>query len=105
MTQLGVVTCQILELEFAHMLSDDPSVSDILVVDDQFSQELIEILECDAPQRVSRVTHVEKFETDGLAVLIRVMEVGLHSSIKTLTREIKAAVKEIAPFVDAVLLG
>ena len=87
------------------MLSNDPSVSEILVVDDQFSKELIEILEYDTPQRVSRVTHVEKFETDGLAVLIRVMEVGLHSSIKNLTREIKAAVKEIAPFVDAVLLG
>ncbi len=105
MTKLGVVTCQILELEFAHILSNDSTISEILVVDDQFSQDLIEILEYDTPQRVSRVTPAEKFETDGLAVLIRVMEVGLHSSIQTLKREIKAAVEEIAPLVDAVLLG
>jgi hypothetical protein len=28
MTKLGIVTCQILELEFAHVLSNDPDVSE-----------------------------------------------------------------------------
>ena len=105
MTKLGVVTCQVLELEFAHILSNDSTISEILVVDDQFSQQLIEILEYDNTQHVSRVAHFEKVESDGLAVLIRVMEVGLHSSIQILTRRIKTAVQEIAPFVDGILLG
>lgn len=32
MAKLGVVTCQILELEFAYVLSNDPDVSEIWVV-------------------------------------------------------------------------
>ena len=37
MTRLGVVTCQILELEFADAPSRDPDVSETWVVDDPFS--------------------------------------------------------------------
>ena len=108
MPKLGVVTCQILELEFAHVLSKDPDVSEIWVLQDDFSEELIRILEKDSPKPVLRVTHADEFETDeinGIAVLIRVMEVGLHSNIPNLTNEVTTAVKELAPFVDSVLLG
>jgi hypothetical protein len=47
MPHLGVVTCQILELEFAHLLSNDPDVTKIWVVHDDFSEELIRTLEND----------------------------------------------------------
>jgi uncharacterized protein DUF1638 len=106
--KLGVVTCQILELEFAHILLNDPDVSEIWIIDDDFSKELIRILEKDGRKPAHRLTHIDEFKTDtrnGLAVLIRVMEVGLHSDVPLLTREVTTAVKEIAPFVDAVLLG
>ncbi len=108
MAKLGIVTCQILEMEFAHVLSNDPSVSGIWVINDLFSEGLLKILENSNSKPVYRACHIEEFETDktnDLAVLVRVMEVGLHSNIPILTREVKAAVKEIAPFVDAVLLG
>ncbi len=108
MPKLGVVTCQILELEFAHVLSRDPDVSEIRVLHDDFSEELIRVLEKDCPKPVQRVTHADEFETDeinGITVLIRVMEVGLHSNIPNLTKEVTAAVKELAPFVDSILLG
>jgi hypothetical protein len=108
MPQLGVVTCQILELEFAHLLSNDPDVTEIWVVHDDFSEELIRILENDRLKPVHRVLHAGEFEadeTDGLAVLIRVMEVGLHSNITILRSAVTTAVKELAPFVDAILLG
>ena len=108
MTKLGIVTCQILELEFAHILSNDPDISEIWVVADPFSKELIEILESEGPKRVHRASNIGKFDIDktkGIGVLIRVMEVGLHSNISTLRREVVAAVKDLAPFVDAVLLG
>ena len=48
MPKLGVVTCQILELEFAHVLSRDPDVSEIWVLHDDFSEELIRVLEKDS---------------------------------------------------------
>jgi hypothetical protein len=108
MPKLGVVTCQILELEFAHILSRDPDVSEIWVLHDDFSEELIRILENDSLKPVLRLTHADEFETgatSGIVVLIRVMEVGLHSNIPNLTRKVTTAVKELAPFVDSVLLG
>ena len=108
MPKLGVVTCQILELEFAHVLSKDPDVSEIWVLHDDFSEELIRVLENDSQKPVLRVTHADEFEANevnGIAVLMRVMEVGLHSNIPNLTSEVTTAVKELAPFVDSVLLG
>jgi len=108
MPKLGVVTCQILELEFAHVLSNDPDVSDIWVVDDEFSKELTMALENGDHKPVHRVSGVEAFpkeETNGLAVLVKVLEVGLHSNIPNLTRGVTTAVEIMAPFVDAVLLG
>ena len=108
MTKLGIVTCQILELEFAHVLSNDPDISEIRIEANPFSMELIEILEKDGSKRVRRSLPKEtldKDETGGLVVMIRVMEVGLHSNIENLRREVLAAVKDLAPFVDAVLLG
>ena len=41
MPTIGIVTCQILELEFAHLMSTDRQVSDIFVIDNKFSQDLI----------------------------------------------------------------
>lgn len=108
MTTLGIVTCQILELEFAHVLSNDPDIREIRVEANPFSMDLIETLERDGSKRVCKVLPEETSETDetiGLVALIRVMEVGLHSNIQNLRREVLAAVKELAPFVDAVLLG
>lgn len=108
MSKLGVVTCQILELEFAHVLLNDPEVSEIWVMHDEFSEELIHILENTNLKPVHRVTHGNEFkadETNGIAVLIRVMKVGLHSNIAILRKEVATAVGEIASFVDAVFLG
>lgn len=108
MAKLGVVTCQILELEFVHVLSNDPDVSQIWVVHDEFSNELALGLESDTHKPIHRVTEVNEFskeEVNGLAVLVQVLEVGLHSNIPNLTRGVTAAVEKMAPFVDAVLLG
>ncbi len=41
MPVLGVVTCQILELEFAHVLGKDTDITEIRVVHDEYSEELI----------------------------------------------------------------
>lgn len=108
MAKLGVVTCQILELEFVHVLSNDPDVSEIWVVHDEFSKELIMGLENDINKPVHRVAAVDDFakkETHGLAVLVQVLEVGLHSNIPNLTHGVTTAVEKMASFVDAVFLG
>jgi hypothetical protein len=41
---LGVLSCQILELEFSYILANDGDISEIIVMDNEFSQGLIEAL-------------------------------------------------------------
>ncbi len=108
MSKLGVVTCQILELEFAHVLLNDPDVTQIWVLKDEFSEELIRVLENAGQKLVHRILHLDEFDSNerqGFAVLVRVMKVGLHSNISNLRKEVEITVRELATFVDAVLLG
>ncbi len=108
MSKVGVVTCQILELEFAHVLLNDPDVTEIWVLKDEFSEELIRVIEDAGQKLVHRILHLDEFDSDniqGVVVLVRVMKVGLHSNISNLREEVKKTVKELANFVDAVLLG
>jgi len=108
MARIGIITCQILELEFAHVLNTDTEVSDVFVVDNEFSEGLLSELKGHYEKSVHRVGSPKEFgETpgDGHQVLIRVMEVGLHSVIKTLQRHVVSGVKEMARHVEMVLLG
>ena len=108
MPRLGVITCQILELEFSHLLVNDLDVSEIWVLDDEYSGELIKALHQDGRkpfQLIPSFGAADLLKTDGLSILIRVMEVGLHARIPVLKSGVTAAVAEIAPHADAVLLG
>lgn len=108
MAKIGIITCQILELEFAHVLSTDTEVSDVFVVDNEFSVGLLTELKVHGKKPVHRMAAPRGFGEmpgDGHQVLIRVMEVGLHSDINNLRRQVVSAVKEIARHVDSVLLG
>jgi hypothetical protein len=105
---VGVVTCQILELEIAAILSNDPDVSEVWIVHDEFSEELLQHMKLDGSRPVYTVSRVSEFKPNhnsGYAVLIRVMEVGLHSNIQQLKQGVTIAVEEVAPHSDAVLLG
>ena len=108
MPNVGVVTCQILELEFAAILSVDPEVSEVWVVHDECSEDLLQKLKMVGPLPVHAVSHVRDFNPDekhGYAVLIRILEVGLHSNIQFLRKGVTTAVEEMAPYCDAVVLG
>ena len=108
MPRLGVITCQVLELEFVHLLANDPGVERISVIEDEFSAELIDRLSTGTQKTVQRISRADTFrphENKGFSVLVQVMKVGLHSNIPLLKEEVKTAVSQMAPFVDAVLLG
>jgi len=106
--KIGIITCQILELEFAHVLSADADVADVFVIDNEFSAGLLSELKVQGIKPVHRLVALQAFGAtpgDGHQVLIRVMELGLHSVIKNLQRNVVSAVKEMARHVDSVLLG
>ena len=107
MTVLGILTCEILELEFAHLLIADPEVGRVTVVEDEYSHTLTARLE-EAGLRPRRIKLSESFkrsEGQGLEVLIRVLELGLHNRKRFLQEGLAAAGKEMGPRVDALLLG
>lgn len=42
---LGILTCEVLELEFAHLLVRDPEIRRITVIEDKRSKRLVEVLQ------------------------------------------------------------
>jgi hypothetical protein len=51
LANIGIITCQILELEFAHVLSADAEVADVFVIEDAFSAGLLSGLEAHGKNR------------------------------------------------------
>ncbi|MGD9368044.1 MAG: DUF1638 domain-containing protein [Desulfobacteraceae bacterium] len=105
---LGILTCEILELEFAYLLGTDPAVSQITVLEDARSARLIEALDSGGFQNVRRIPHIKDFfpePSEHLEVLVRVLELALHRSKETLQRGLVGAAREMSRHVDALLLG
>ncbi len=108
MAKIGIVTCEILELEFAHVLNGDTEVADIFVMDNEFSTGLLSELEAHGKKPVHRLASLWEFgavQGDRHHVLVRVMELGLHSDIKNLQHHVVSAVKEMSRHVNSILLG
>jgi hypothetical protein len=108
MAVLGIITCQMLEREFAHILRNDPEVLAVTILENQFSEKLAEIMMQQTkikPQLIASLAEYTPPSAEGLEIFVRVMKVGLHSVIKNLQNGVLQAVSEMAPYVDAILLG
>jgi hypothetical protein len=108
MPVLGIITCQILEREFTHLLTQDSEVMAITILENQFSQEMSESLTRQtgiAPNLIASLAEFTPTSSGELEVLVRVMKVGLHSVIQELRDGVIQAATEMAPHVEAILLG
>jgi hypothetical protein len=108
MTTLGILTCEILELEFAYLLKTDQHIERITIVEDQHSQRLIEALGSAGTLNVNRITKPQSHAPgshDGLEVLVSVLELALHNRKRTLQQGLIEAARNMGPVVDALLLG
>lgn len=108
MAVVGIITCAILELEFAHLLAMDSDIARVTVLEDARSLGLIEALASGGCRNLRRIPHVSSFQPEPAApleVLVRVLEIGLHRNRKRLQQTLKRAVREMAGHIDAVLLG
>ena len=96
---LGVLTCEILELELGHLLSTDSEIARVTVLEDGQSARLLSRLESQQDGHLRCISSLDEFTPDGgsqTEALVRVLELGLHIWPKKL-RE--------ALLVDALLLG
>lgn len=108
MAVLGILTCEILELEFSHILGKDQDIAQITVVEDVQSVRLLESLKSNGKKNLQQIPEVSGFSPsnqDNLEILVRVLELGLHERKKRLQEGLKEAALEMGPHVDALLLG
>ena len=108
MAVLAILTCEILELEFAHLLATDPDVSWVTVLEDARSARLIELLKSGGVRNLRLIPHIGSYNpepAEQLEVVIRVLEVGLHRHRNVLRKALKDAARELGRHADALLLG
>jgi hypothetical protein len=108
MAVLGIITCEILEMEFARLLSEDTEIRRISILEDSCSARLIELLEGYQASHLQRLPHPHAFVPEPgmpLEVLVRVLELGLHRSSRVLNGALTKAIQALHSRVDALLLG
>jgi hypothetical protein len=105
---IGIITCEILELEFVYILATDPEVFRVTVLEDARSARLIEALESRGLRNLRRIPHITSFDPEPsghLEVVVRVLELALHRTKKILRRALIDAARELAPHAAALFLG
>jgi hypothetical protein len=105
---LGVLTCEILELEFGHLLSTDGDLGRITVLKEERSSRLFSTIQQERDGHLRRISSLDEFVPDGgsqLDALVRVLELGLHIWPKKLREALLEAALEMSQHVDALLLG
>jgi hypothetical protein len=108
MPSVGIITCEILELEWAEILSHDPDIVSLTMLHSPSCHGFVEAMETRTGARPQSIVHVSEFSPspqESLNVLIHVLEVGLHTVIKELKDAVTKATFQMGPYVDAVLLG
>jgi len=108
MPVVGVITCEILELEFACLLSGDTDVAGITVVEDANSSGFIKALESMGrfePRTIPTLRGFSPAFNGSMEILVRVLELALHNRKRLLQDGVGKAVREMAPYVDGIVLG
>jgi hypothetical protein len=108
MAVIGIITCEILEREFAWLLGTDPEVERISVLENRCSTRLIDLLDAQSVSHLHRLPHSRAFRAepdDAVEVIIRVLEMGLHRNRNLLRKSLMAAADELRPHAATLLLG
>jgi hypothetical protein len=107
MAVLGVITCEILELEFAYVLARDPDICHLTILENAYALGMIEALEAQdvSPRRIPILRGFSPAQPDRLEVLVRVLELALHFRKHTLQQGLVKAARDMGRYVDAIVLG
>lgn len=108
MAVIGIITCEILELEFTKLLSEDPEIRRITILEDECSARLVELLGGKNLSNLRLIPHPHAFSPEPdmpLEVLVRVLQLGLHRSGKLLISAITETIHSMQSKVDVLLLG
>ena len=106
---IGVIACEILELEFAYLLSMDPDVAGITVLeDDAVSSGFIKALESMGrfePRTIPMLRGFSPAFNGSMEILVHVLELALHNRKRLLQEGLGKAIKEMSQYVDGIVQG
>jgi len=108
MGTIGILACEILELEFARLLATDKDVSRMTVLENRCAATLVAALESLNKDKLRAIDSLKLFEPSAdneLDVLIGVLELALHNRKDTLQQGLIDAAVAFGPHVDALVLG
>jgi len=108
MPVLGILTCEILELEIAWLLKNDKCVSNIFIINSNAGQGLINTLKKDGGRQFTVIESFDKVmpsKDNNLDVLVHVLEVGMHSSKTRLQTALVKESRNLGQYADALFLG
>ena len=108
MSTIGILTCEILELEFAHLLNTDKDIARITILENSRSTRMLEALESVGAANTNRIAALKSFTPHPdcrLEVLVQVLELGLHNRKNLLQQGLIEAARQMGHHVDALLLG
>ncbi|WP_028582366.1 DUF1638 domain-containing protein [Desulfogranum japonicum] len=107
MAVLGILTCEIMELEIASLVALDTDLTKITVVDDHKAQHLISSIESQRVHTVYRIPHISAFdpENSGDEALIRVLELGLHRRRDLLKEKLEQESRQMDRYIHCLFLG
>jgi hypothetical protein len=108
MRTIGILTCEILELEFAYLLNNDEDISRVTVLENNRSAGIIKALESNGSGNTNQISALESFAPDPanpMEALVQVLELGLHSHKKKLQEGLVKAACKMASMVDTLMLG
>ena len=108
MATLGILTCEILELEFAYLLKTENDIARITVLENNRSVRLIDALKSAGTQNLDLISDLSSFVPiieNSLEVLVNVLELGLHNRKKLLQQGLVDEARKMGSRVDALLLG
>ena len=108
MATIGILTCEILELEISYVLKSDKEINRIIVLENSHSLRLIESLELEGAGHLERITDLNSFTPafgSELEVVVHVLELGLQNHRHLLQKGISEAACWLGKCADALLLG
>jgi hypothetical protein len=102
---IGLLMCEVLEEEMAHLLSRNSAVSRISVVASEFSESFRDFV-AGSGGRFEVLDNIDDFQpSGGVDVLVSVLEVALHMVKENLREGVRSAAMALAQHADVLMLG
>lgn len=111
MTVMSILSCKMLEDEILWILENDPSIDEIIVVENENSGGILEKLQnCGCPHKVlsrdefPKLSRKAKQVSGNYTVLVYLLELALHERPEKLKNKVYETVEVLAPYSSGVLL-